>query len=172
MSGPDSIGEKLRYDGLWWRQLAALGSTYGPEWWKRSSPPFIGAACFAMIAKNREGAIANMRRVLGDSSRHPSTTALRMFVEFAYCFSETLERFGPQPRPVRVDLPKRDPIRDVLRQGKGVILVTGHFGNWDLAALELLRYDRPTHVVMAHEQNRSTNPYVEQMRAEHGLHVV
>ena len=25
----------LRFDGLWWRKLARLGSVYGPEWWKR-----------------------------------------------------------------------------------------------------------------------------------------
>jgi phosphatidylinositol dimannoside acyltransferase len=166
------LPETLRYDGLWWRKFAALGSTYGPEWWKRSSPPVIGAACFAMIGANRRGAVANMRRVLGEDGRNPTTTALRMFVEFAYCLSETLERFGPRPLPVRVDLPSDDAIRDAVEAGRGAVVVTGHFGNWDIAALELLRYERPTHVVMAHEQNQSANPYVEQMREHLGLHIV
>ncbi len=166
------LPQELRYDGLWWRKFAALGSTYGPEWWKRTSPAVIGAACFAMIATNRRGALANMRRVMGDTGANPRATALRMFVEFAYCLSETLERFGPRPLPVRVDLPEHDPIRESINAGRGAVVVTGHFGNWDIAALELLRYERPTHVVMAHEQNRSTNPYLEQMRAHRGLHVV
>jgi len=169
---PKALVEKLRYDGLWWRKLAALGSSYGPEWWKRSSPTAIGAICFAMIAANRRAAIGNMKRVLADSSIDPRLAALRMFVAFAYCFSETLERFGPRPKPVRVELPGVDTIRTALDAGRGVVVVTGHFGNWDIAALELLRYGRPTHVVMAHEQNQSTNPYVEQMREDHGLNVV
>src|SRR5690606_31046282 len=164
--------EKLRYDGLWWRKFAALGSAHGPEWWKRSSPAVIGAICFAMIGANRRAAIANMRRVLAGSDRDPTVTALRMFVAFAYCFSETLERFGPRPKPVRVDLPSVDTIREALDAGRGAIVVTGHFGNWDIAALELLRYGRPTHVVMAHEPNQSTNPYVERMREDLGLDVV
>lgn len=166
------LPETLRYDGLWWRKFAALGSTYGPEWWKRSSPAVIGAACFAMIGVNRRGAVANMRRVLEDGGGNPTWTALRMFVEFAYCLSETLERFGPRPRPVRVDLPRDDSIRQAIDAGRGAVVVTGHFGNWDIAALELLRYERPTHVVMAHEQNQSTHPYLEEMREHLGLHVV
>lgn len=163
---------KLRYDGLWWRKFAALGSNFGPEWWKRSSPAAIGAICFALIGANRRGAIANMRRVKPRGGCSPTLMALRMFVNFAYCFSETLERFGPRPRPVRVDLPAVDTIRAALDAGRGAVVVTGHFGNWDIAALELLRYGRPTHVVMAHEANESTNPYVERMREDLGLDVI
>jgi len=175
MTGMDhepALADKLRYDGVWWRKLAALGSSYAPEWWKRTSPSLVGAICFALIGGNRRAAIANMARVLDDSSRTPTASALRMFVEFSYCFSETLERFGPRPRPVQVALPRVDTIRDAIKRGQGAIVVTGHFGNWDIAALELLRYDRPTHVVMAHEHNDSTNPYVERMREEIGLRVV
>ena len=98
---PKALVEKLRYDGLWWRKLAALGSSYGPELWKRTSPSVIGAICFAAIAANRRAAIGNMKRVLADSAVDPRLAALRMFVNFSYCFSETLERFGPRPKPVR-----------------------------------------------------------------------
>ena len=95
------LGQKLRYDGIWWRQLAALGSTYGPEWWKRYSPPLIGAICFGLLKKNRRGAIANMRQIFPEGGPNPTRAALEMFAEFAFCISETLERFGPRPLPVR-----------------------------------------------------------------------
>lgn len=164
--------DRLRYDGLWWRKFAALGSSYGPEWWKRSSPAAIGALCFACIGANRRSAIANMRRVFGSSGGNAGAAALGMFIDFSYCFSETLERFGPRPLPLHVDLPEVDTIRTALDRGRGVIVVTAHFGNWDIAALELLRYCRRTHVVMAHEPNRSANPYVERMREDLGLNVI
>ncbi len=172
VEGGSEIGAKLRYDGVWWRKFAAWGSTYGPEWWKRSSPAAIGAICFALIHANRRGAVANLERVLAGDARRARRSALRMFVQFAYCFSETLERFGPRPQPVRIDLPEVDPIVQALDAGRGAVVVTGHIGNWDIAALELLRYGRPTHVVMAHEQNQSTNPYVESMREDLGLDIV
>ena len=167
----DSL-KKLRYDGLWWRKFAALGATYGPEWWKRYSPAVIGALCFALIGGNRRNAKANLRRVCEQQGLSPTATTLRMFVEFAYCLSETLERFGPRPMPVRVDLPDPDPVERALEAGSGVIIVTGHFGNWDIAAADLLRYGRPTNVVMAHEQNQSSSPYVERMREDRGLNII
>ena len=33
----------VRIDGVWLRKLAYLGSAYGPEWFKRSSPYAIAA---------------------------------------------------------------------------------------------------------------------------------
>ena len=32
------LRQNLRFDGLWWRKLAALGCAYGPEWVKRYLP--------------------------------------------------------------------------------------------------------------------------------------
>ncbi len=164
--------KKLRYDSLWWRKFAALGATYGPEWWKRTSPTAIGVLCFVLIGSNRRAAIANMTRVGAGRSLRPAIAALRMFVQFAYCLSETLERFGPRPMPVLVDLPDADPVLEAVECGRGAIIVTAHYGNWDVAAADLLRYDRPTHVVMAHEPNESANSYVEALRASVGLNIV
>ncbi|MCC6847552.1 MAG: hypothetical protein IT294_03555, partial [Deltaproteobacteria bacterium] len=47
-----TIGSRLRalrFDGLWWRKFAYLGSVYGPEWWKRYSPPWIAAIIFLCV---------------------------------------------------------------------------------------------------------------------------
>jgi len=165
------LGQKLRYDGVWWRKFAALGATYGPEWWKRYSPPVIGAICFTLLGANRRGAIANMRQIFPEGGPNPTWATLEMFVEFAFCISETLERFGPRPLPVRVDLPQRDFVEEAVQAGTGAVVVTGHFGNWDIAALELQKYRRPIHLVMAHEDNDTTNPYVRQLRERAGLNV-
>src|SRR5689334_20698800 len=115
---PETLPEELRVDGLWWRKFAMLGSVYGPEWWKRYSPPVIAAIIFAIIAPNRRGAIANMGRILG--TRETSVVlpaALRMFVEFAHCMTETMEFFGPRPNPVRVDVAEPDLLEAALEKG-------------------------------------------------------
>lgn len=160
-------------DGLWWRKFAMLGSVYGPEWWKRYSPPVIAMIIFGLIPANRRGAIANLRRVLGTSESSVTTpAALRMFVEFAHCMTETLEYFGPRPKPVRVDVPEPDLLASVLEAGRGAVVVTGHLGNWDVAAARLLQYGRAVTVVMAHEANASTHEYVHRMRQSHDIRVV
>src|ERR1051326_6624089 len=92
------LAQNLRFDGLWWRKFAYLGCVYGPEWWKRYSPPAVAAIIFALIGNNRRGAIANYERVLGTNDpRKTRRAALRMFAEFAHCMTETMEYYGPLP---------------------------------------------------------------------------
>jgi len=163
----------LRFDGLWWRKFAYLGCVYGPEWWKQGSPPVIAAIIFALIGRNRRGAIENMRRILGDDDgRRARRAALRMFAEFAHCMTESMEYYGPRPKPIRFDMAARDPIVDALRLGRGVVLVTGHIGNWDISAKNLREYDQPINLVMAREPNATSQEYVRHMRERAGVRVI
>jgi KDO2-lipid IV(A) lauroyltransferase len=86
--------------------------------------------------------------------------------------TETMEYFGPRPHPVAVDVPEPDLLADALERGRGVVVVTGHLGNWDVAAARLLKYGRRVTVVMAHEANASTKEYVRRMRESHDIQVV
>lgn len=150
-----------------------LGSVYTPEWWKRLSPPVVAVIVFALVGRNRRGAIANMAHILGTRDKSVvSLAALRMFVEFANCMQETMEFFSPRPCPVRVDVPEPDLLEVALAQGRGAVVVTGHLGNWDVAAARLLKYGRVVTVVMAHETNASSNEFVKRMREAHDIRIV
>jgi lauroyl/myristoyl acyltransferase len=163
----------LRFDGLWWRKFAYLGCVYGPEWWKQGSPPAIAAVLFGLVGRNRRAAIGNMQRVLGDGDRGAARRAARrMYAEFAHCMTETMEYYGPRPRPIQLDLPAHDRIRDALREGRGAVLVTGHIGNWDIAAKTLREYEQPINLVMAREANSTTQDYVRAMRERAGVRVI
>ena len=168
-----SLLRALRFDGLWWRRFAYLGSVYAPEWWKRYSPPWVAAIVFLCVGRNRRGAVANMRQVLG---RHgwlrDHWHGLRVFIEFAHCMNEALEHFSPRSRPLRFDTPTDDPIRAALARGRGAVLVTCHFGNWDVAARTLARYGSRFNLVMAREMNETTVEYVRQAREAAGLTVI
>ena len=164
----------LRFDGLFWRRLAWAGSVYGPEWWKSYSPPFFAAAVFAVAHRNRRGATACQARVLGSEAGSASArrAALRMFREFGFCMSETMERFGPRPRPFRIDAPQPNPIGRALEAGLGAVLATAHVGNADVAARELRDTGRPVNLVMAREPNETTQDYVRDARASADLRVI
>jgi phosphatidylinositol dimannoside acyltransferase len=167
------LPQVLRFDGLWWRKFAYLGCVYGPEWWKRYSPPAIAAIIFLLVGRNRRGATANMERILREGGRgSPSLWALRMFAEFAHCMTETMEYYGPRPHPIQLELPGHDPLREALHEGRGAVVVTGHFGNWDIAAKTLREYDRPINIVMAQEINATTQEYVRAAREQAGVRVI
>jgi len=167
------VAQNLYFDGLWWRKFAYLGCVYGPEWWKRYSPPAIAATIFVVVRPNRRAAVANLTRILGDTGRgRVELAALRLFAEFAHCLTETMEYYGPYPHPVRLDPPERDHLAEALREGHGAVVVTGHFGNWDIAAKTLRDYGRPINVVMAREVNATTHEYVRTARERAGVRVI
>jgi KDO2-lipid IV(A) lauroyltransferase len=163
----------LRFDGLWWRKFAYLGSVYGPEWWKVYSPPVFGAIFFALIGRNRRGAIDNLRHILDEQRGYAaSLAALKMFAAFAQCMAETLEYYSPHPQPLRLDVPPDDALALALRQGHGAVVVTGHFGNWDVAAKTLREYGRPINIVMAREVNVTTHDFVRAARERAGVRIL
>ena len=170
---PSRIRQALRFDGLWWREFAYLGCVYGPEWWKRYSPPAIGAIIFLLARAQRQGAIANMERITASSSRTGAAlNAVRMFANFAHCFTETMEFYGPSPRPIRIDIPAEDAVGAALQGGHGAVILTAHFGNWDIAAKKLSAYERPVNVVMTREVNITTQEYLRAARERAGVRVI
>src|SRR5437879_4489930 len=92
----------LRFDGAAWRRFAELGCVYGPEWWKRGSPPVIAAIIFAIARAQRAAVLANQRQI-----REPMPGprgwlrehwhAYRVFAEFARSVTEAMEQWGPWP---------------------------------------------------------------------------
>lgn len=167
------LRQSVRFDGLWWRKFAYLGCVYGPEWWKRYSPPPIAAIIFLMVGRNRHGAMANLARVLNETDRMRITRAtLAMYAQFAHCFTETMECYGPRPRPLRLNVEAEDALALALRAGRGAIVVTGHFGNWDVAAKLINGYGRPINLVMAREVNATTHEFVRAARERAGVRVI
>jgi lauroyl/myristoyl acyltransferase len=161
-----------RIDALWLRKLAALGSVHAPEWFKRGSPPLIAAATFALVAERRRAAVSNLQRVLGADRWTAHWAALRMFSEFAFCTSEAMEHYSSRPRRVRIDRPSQDAVLDALDAGRGVVVVTGHIGSWDIAAKTLRDAQCGVHVVMSRETDAATQEFVEAARARAGVQVV
>jgi KDO2-lipid IV(A) lauroyltransferase len=146
---------------------------YGPDWWKRYSPPVIAAIIFALVRRNREGALANLRQVLGVRGRwRERGDVLRLYAQFAHCFTETHEAYGPRPAPVELEAPVEDLLARALAAGRGVVVLTGHFGNSDIAALGLAPYGRPVTMVMARETNVTAWPHVESVLGPRGVRVV
>src|SRR2546423_10951028 len=90
----------LRFDSGSWRRFAELGCVWGPEWWKRGSPPAIAAIVFAIARQQRRAVLRNQRRVRG---RRPWLVerrgADRGFVRFDPAANLYNGQRGAQPPP-------------------------------------------------------------------------
>jgi lauroyl/myristoyl acyltransferase len=164
----------LAFDGVWLRRAAYLGSAYAPEWFKRSSPYWIAALSYWLVRERRRAAVANLERVLGADRWTAHWAALRMFAEFAFCTSESLESHSPRAQPIRIERPpaEEDAVLAALEAGRGVIVVTGHIGSWDIAAGRLRAGEVPVHLVMSREVDAATQEFVAGARARSGVRVV
>lgn len=164
---------RFRYDGLFWRRLAYRGATDGPEWWKRTSPAMVALILFALVRRNRRGIVANLRRIEGDRGPLAARlSGLKSFVEFAYCLSETLEHASPRARAMHVEAPSEIERADLLPPGRGVVVLTSHFGTWEIAARLMQRFGRRVNVVMARETNPTVEEFQSALRERNGLRVI
>src|SRR5207249_7413622 len=146
----------LRFDSGGWRRVAELGCVWGPEWWKRGSPPVIAAIVFAIARRQRRVVLRNQRQVRG---RQPwlveRRDAYRVFAEFARSVTEAMEQWGPRPRPLELHVVGTEIFEAALAEHHGLVALTGHFGSWEVAARHLSGLGRPVNMVVAHEPNPS-----------------
>jgi len=170
---PARVRAVLRFDGAWWRRFAELGCVYGPEWWKRGSPPVIAAIIYALAGRQRAAVLRNQRQVRGrrDGLRE-HWEAYRVFAEFARSVTEGFEQWGPRPRPVALEVVQAEIMDDALAAGRGVVVLTGHFGSWEVAARVLAGLGRAVHMVAAHEANPSVRAFMHEVRTRHGFQVI
>lgn len=163
----------LRFDGAWWRKFAELGCVYGPEWWKRSSPPVIAFIIFLVATENRRRIIRNQRVVFGPRPRWRELwDAYGVFREFARSLTEAMEQWGPHPKPLTLDVVGQEICEAALRDGRGLVVLTGHFGSWEVGARGIGRLGRPLSMVTGFEPNATVREFVHDMRTRHGFRVI
>jgi KDO2-lipid IV(A) lauroyltransferase len=169
----DEVRAGLRFDGAFWRRFAELGCVYAPEWWKRGSPPVIAAIIYAIARSQRAAVRRNQNQVVGAASAlREHWRAYRVFAEFARSLTEGMEQWGPHPRPLDLQIVNARLFEDALAEHRGLVVVTGHFGSWEVGARVLSRLGRPVNMVTAREPNPSVRAFMHTMRTRHGFTVL
>jgi lauroyl/myristoyl acyltransferase len=172
MEGP-GLRAALRFDGAAWRRFAELGCVYGPEWWKRGSPPVIAAIVFAIARAQRTAVLLNQRQVRGPRGwLRERWDGYRVFAEFARSVTEGFEQWGPRPRPIDLRVHDGHVVEQALGEHRGVVMLTGHFGSWEIAARVLAGLGRPVNMVTAHEPNPTVREFMHAVRTRHGFKVI
>jgi KDO2-lipid IV(A) lauroyltransferase len=86
--------------------------------------------------------------------------------------TEGMEQWGPYPRPVDLTIKGRELFEGALAEGRGLVVLTGHFGSWEIGARVLTRLGRPVNLVTAHEPNPTVHEFLHAMRTRHGFNVL
>lgn len=123
----------------------------------------------------RRRTLANMRVVLGPGASDTDVhrTARRSFRQYGRYLVDFLRFPNMAPEEVRncVTVEADSTLLETLATTeRGIIYISMHFGNWDLAGAWLAQH-RPLHVIAETFEPPQLNDYVQGTRARLGLHV-
>lgn len=166
----------LALDGSFWRRMAQWGSSQGPEWFVRYSPPFIGVAIAAVAHDRRRAVRDNLRRVRGDRGFfRDAVDVARTFAGYASCLTEILGAGSARGRLPEAVIVGEHHLAGALAEGRGqgLIVVTAHTAGWEAVGPLLSRdHGRPVLIVEAPELDDGARAIQDGARRAHGLNVV
>lgn len=128
-----SLKHALEYYGM--RLAVGIAQTLSAESADRLAVRLAGLAHF-VLGSRRRIAFENLKRAFGDAYTDEQYAALvravfNNFVRTTIEFSR-FEKLGQAGVRAIVDPQGREIMREAMSHGKGAILVTAHFGNWEL----------------------------------------
>lgn len=112
----------------------------------------MGDLAWALLRRRRSLALENLTRVFGreHSGAELARLGRRSFQHLGMNLVEACVFFFRPPSVLlsRVELRGTERLSAAAAQGRGILLLTAHFGNWELLAASHALYGRPLSVVM------------------------
>jgi Kdo2-lipid IVA lauroyltransferase/acyltransferase len=107
-----------------------------PYKWSIKAGGLLGVFAFDVIRVRRRVTLENLEKAFGDgmTSRERVRTGRRSYINFTKSMVElvSLPRLDADKLRDLVRIHGRENIDAALAEGRGVIVVTGHFGSWEL----------------------------------------
>jgi phosphatidylinositol dimannoside acyltransferase len=153
---------RFHVTGVFWYRIHAWGAAR-PEWVIRSVLPLFTAFFFVTLRRIRGAVTHNLEAVLGTAGWFERQRRIwRTFHVFAWSLTERYERLLTD-RPFEVTVEHIEHWRRLVDSGRGVVLVTGHIGNWEMAStLPEAQEGRRIHVVREEEMDPEAQAFVEE----------
>jgi KDO2-lipid IV(A) lauroyltransferase len=138
-----------------------------------------GDMLFLVNRTDRAGVLANLRRITEFSRQRVAETELqRMAREVFRNFCKnivdffTMHDLSGEEIMKRVDAAEVAVIEKGLAQGKGIIIVTAHLGNWELSAQALIERGMKVNVVVLTQPSQELDALFQGQRASRGVKVI
>ncbi len=133
----------------------------------------LGIAAYRLLGRRRRIATENVERVLGSNpdGMTPDSLVRRAFSQLGRTFVEFLALPSRRPEDLlaRIEFEGFEPIESLARARKGAVLVTGHFGNWELfGAAAGARY-APMKYLLPRQTNPWSDAYLNDVRRRVGV---
>ncbi|MEW6117157.1 MAG: lysophospholipid acyltransferase family protein [Nitrospirota bacterium] len=138
----------------------------------------LGLLLFFLWSGRRRTALKNIERTLQAGALagtvDPEALAKENFKQFGRSFAEVVKVYYGFGRRIidAVEIRGIEHYRAAKQKGKGVIVITGHCGNWEVMALAFGSKVAPAAVVARAQDNPYLNKIIEKVRARYGNSVI
>jgi len=125
----------------------------------------LGRILYHSVGRKRAVAMKNLSVAFPHfSEKEKGNIARRLSINIAQGYFEMLYYLRHPAALDHIELEGRPYLDEALRQGKGVIGLTGHFGNFTLMHFKLAREGYPVAVVTRPMRNKGANDYFHRIR--------
>jgi Kdo2-lipid IVA lauroyltransferase/acyltransferase len=155
---------------------AAAAASVLPRPARRAIGRSLGSLVYALDARHRNITLENVEMSFGEekSRAEKQSIAEGAFRHFGAMLFEmiTLGRPAWKELEPRFEFEGAERFEEARRRGKGVILVTAHFGNWELHAIAHGYRFGKIHLVAREQDNTYLNRWLEEIRGISGNQTV
>jgi KDO2-lipid IV(A) lauroyltransferase len=171
----------IRKTLLHWRDWVLLATVFGlarplPFRWLQRIGRWLGLCCWYVAPFRKRVVLANLRASFGDDLDEPGIRRLgRDF--YAQLGTTLLEfcgywRLGPARIRALVDIEGEEHLEEILQRDEGALLVSAHFGNWELLGAWAATFDRPVRFLVKTQSNQRVDQLQNDLRERAGVGII
>ncbi|MFC1964839.1 lysophospholipid acyltransferase family protein [Chloroflexota bacterium] len=141
-----------------------------------ASANFLAEITYILWRRGRTNLKMNAARILGPQAsqrqiNYSSRLCMRNYLKYAVDFLRS-SLSGPEEIVKRLNIEGAENLDEALKEGKGAVIVSLHFGHWDFGAMEIANRGYPVNVVVDHICQPRVNGFVDRLRSMSGMKVI
>lgn len=154
----------MRYliEYIFFRTLSFIACLF-PRWFSRILGRALGRAAFALNSRYKKTSISNLKLAFNEAlnNQQRKKVAKQAFSHFGEVIIQLLRTPWLSKKKIAriAEYKGLENLRQAYSKGKGVLIFTGHFGNWELMGISQGYQSLPLNVVA----RPLDNPYLERM---------
>jgi len=135
----------------------------------------LGSFCFYILKKEREKALENLDIAFGDSKSIPEKRAIarRVFENLGKNFIEavSIQKFNKSNMDKYISCKNADILRQLAAR-EGAIILSAHFGNWELLAHYISMLGLPINVIARRVRMKEFEAFLSRIRKKNKVNVI
>jgi KDO2-lipid IV(A) lauroyltransferase len=136
----------------------------------------IGWLAYVVFGVRRRVSTENVQRALGEtpSSGTPSSIARRSYANLGRSLMEysAFARLSHEEIRALAPIEGLEHFDHALEKGKGAILFTGHFGNWELMGASAVAHGYPINFLVGEQTNHRVDDLMNELRRKQGIGII